>query len=272
MRKILAGVAVGGAFLAMTAPLQASCEQYAERTRIAERELKQFNRLVVVPLQQQKTRLKAELDRELEGPVRMEEKIRDLEERNRKAAGKAASHRERISRLEESVQGLYSSLEDLDRKIDETRAEGGKKASRKIVRERNSVKNRLKEQRSKLRSSRRELNGLEDQIDGRAAKVERLREAREEIISLPPTAAELEERLTAVREELRDESSLRRRKEKEAALFASALELSRDHEELEVFHGVYREAVIRLRAYGCQAIERPGRAENEALRDMDCAP
>jgi DNA repair exonuclease SbcCD ATPase subunit len=270
MKRIVVGVAVGGAFLAVTAPLLASCDQYAERIRRAERELKQFDRLVVEPLRRQKRRLEAELDRELGGPVRIEEKIRDLQQKNRNAGGKAASHRERISRQEESVRELHSSLDDLDRKIDEAGA--GKKAVKKLVKERNRVKERLEELRSRLRRNRRDLDAVEDKIDGRAAKIERLREAREEIISQPPTAAELEEGLAAGREEFQDEKVLRKRKEQEAALFASALELCRDHKELETFHGAYREAVVRLRAYGCGAIERPGRAESQALRDLNCAP
>jgi hypothetical protein len=62
---------------------------------------------------------------------------------------------------------------------------------------------------------------------------------------------------------------LREEKEAEVKFLEKALDLCREKEALEIFYQEYREAAIKIRAYGCGTVPRAGEAQIQAREDMN---
>jgi len=259
--------------LALAWPLQAAaeCDAYRERLKVASRDLKEFERYVLQPLKERRGMLEDELRREVEGPERLEGKIASLRDQARSAEKKKRELENRVPALEEKAESLAALLADLESRIDEARAAGEKKKKvKKLQKERGKTSDSYRDVRRKIRRTRSRLEEIEDEAVEREEKIRHLRSRKDRILTEPPTAAELEARLAGVREDLRDEKGLKKKKEREADFFKTALTMCRDYRELREYHDSYREAVRRIRQDGCPSYRQGGEGETRALLDMNC--
>jgi len=270
MKTTMAGILAAILALASPAPAAADCDAYKERAKRASRDLKQFERYVLDPLKKRRGMLEEEVRREVEGPERLARKIASLRDQARDAERKKRDIEGNVPAREEKAASLTARLDDLENQIDDAVAAGEKKKAKRLQKERNRAADSYKGVRRKIRRDRARLEEIAEEAVEREEEIQHLRSRRERILTTPPTAAELEALLTEVREDLRDEKGLKKKKEREADFFKSALTMCRDYRELREYHEVYQEAVRRIRQDGCPSFPRGGEGETRAMRDMNC--
>jgi septal ring factor EnvC (AmiA/AmiB activator) len=180
-----------------------ACQGYRQRFKKASREMAQFERLVVVPLQAKGDRLQKELDQEINLPDELRGKIVDLEKRIRELEAQEASLSDRIAGLNQRMEKLSGEIEDLDGQIEEAVSSGKKKIVKQLQAQREEKLVRRKDVRRSRNESMDGLGKTQGGIDARRERIARYRELIDEIVSQPPSRMELEEALAEVKESLR---------------------------------------------------------------------
>ena len=257
-------------FLALAAGSADACQGYRHRLKKSSRELAQFEKLVVVPLKAKRDRLQKELDQEINLPDQLRGKIVDLEKKIRELEAQEGSLNDQIDGLTQRMEKLSGEIEGLEGQKEEAMASGKKKIVKQLQAQIEEKLARRKDVRRNRNGAMNELGKTQGSIDARTERIARHREMIEEVVSQPPSLVELEEALAEVKVLLGDERQLREEKEAEVKFLEKAFNLCTDNESLEVFFQEYREAAVKIRAYGCGSVPGVNGAQVQARNDMNC--
>jgi hypothetical protein len=187
------------------------CGSYSLVVERQQRELNQFDKLVLGPLQVRRAQLRTDLDREVNRPKEIEQANA---QRRITIAGLNADNQRRATMISNEEQTIEDKTAALETALQNGDAKGVKK-----------LRQEIKDLSQKVNVQKKNTAVAEAQISRLTAVIDEKERERQEILTTPPTASEIQTALTDVETKLMNSADLKNEMIQDLRLGQNAYEL-----------------------------------------------